>query len=189
MHDFITDISSYFELEIETIKRLDKEEINSAINAIAKARDRGATIWTMGNGGSAATACHFVCDFNKGISEKVGGKKFNLRCLSDNVPMITAIANDIDYEEVFLFQLEGVLKSDDLLIAISGSGNSKNVLKAVQYANKVGAEVVGITGYNGGTLKELSDYCMHVPVEDMQIAEDIHMMFDHMMYRVLGNKL
>ena len=189
MHDFITDINSYFELEIETIKKLDKKEINDAMNAITKAWDRGATIWTMGNGGSAATASHFVCDFNKGISEKIGGKKFNLRCLSDNVSMLTAIANDIDYEDVFSFQLEGVMEPRDLLIAISGSGNSKNVLKAAQYAQKIGAKVVGVTGYNGGELKELSDYCMHVPVEDMQVAEDIHMMFDHMMFRVLGNKL
>lgn len=178
------DIKNYFDRLVDTVNKLDVDEITEAVEAIRAAYDREATIYVFGNGGSAATASHFVCDFNKGISEK-RNRKFNLICLSDNTPIVTAIANDISYDEIFSFQLENKLKADDLIIAISGSGNSKNVIKAVEYAKAIGTKVVGITGYSGGKLKELADYHMHVNIDDMQITEDVHMAFDHMMYRVL----
>lgn len=181
-------IKAYFEREKEVINSLNFDEIAEAVEAIKAAYEREATIYVFGNGGSSATASHFVCDFNKGICEKLD-KKFNLICLSDNTPIITAIANDISYDDVFVFQLKNKLKSDDLILAISGSGNSKNVIKAVEYAREVGTKIVGITGYSGGKLKELSDYKMHVNIDDMQIAEDLHMAFDHMMYRVLTDNL
>lgn len=180
-------IKQYFDRLSTTISELNIEEISEAVNAIREAYEREATIYIFGNGGSAATASHFVCDFNKGISENLD-KKFNLVCLSDNTPIVTAIANDISYDDIFYFQLKNKLKADDLIIAISGSGNSKNVIKAVEYAKEIGTEVVGITGYSGGKLKELSDYYMHVNIDDMQITEDIHMAFDHMMYRVLTDE-
>lgn len=180
-------IKSYFEREKEVISNLDYDEIAAAVEVIKAAYEREATIYVFGNGGSAATASHFVCDFNKGICEKLD-KKFNLICLSDNTPILTAIANDISYEDVFYFQLKNKLKKDDLILAISGSGNSKNVIKAVEYAKQIGTKVVGITGYSGGKLREISDYKMHVAIEDMQITEDIHMAFDHMMYRVLTDE-
>ena len=186
MLDFTKNIEVYFNLECATIQSLDITAINTAINAIIDARNRGAVIYTMGNGGSASTAGHMVCDFAKGASQALGGKKFLFECLSDNIAIVTAIANDISYDDVFSFQLKGKLKPEDLIIAISGSGNSKNVIKAVEYAKKVGTKVIGITGYQGGKLKEMCDYSMHVPIDDMQIAEDIHMMFDHMMMRVIG---
>lgn len=189
MKEFQDDIRDYFQLEMETIRRLDVDAINLAMNAIADARDRGAVIYTMGNGGSAATASHFVCDFSKGASEALGGEKFHFHCLSDNIPIFSAIANDIGYEDVFLFQLEKTLGPEDLVIAISGSGNSENIIRAVKYARSIGAPVIGVTGYSGGRLKELADYSMHVPLNDMQVTEDIHMMFDHMMLRVLGRRL
>lgn len=181
-------IKAYFEREKEVINSLNFDEIAEAVEAIKAAYEREATIYVFGNGGSSATASHFVCDFNKGICEKLD-KKFNLICLSDNTPILTAIANDISYDDVFVFQLKNKLKSDDLILAISGSGNSKNVIKAVEYAREVGTKIVGITGYSGGKLKELSDYKMHVNIDDMQIAEDLHMAFDHMMYRVLTDNL
>lgn len=181
-------ILTYYEREIATIKAMNFEEIEAAVQAIKDAYDREATIYTFGNGGSAATASHFVCDFNKGICEKLD-KKFNLICLNDNTPIVMAIANDISYEDVFSFQLVNKLKPTDLIIAISGSGNSKNVIKAVEYAKSIGCKVVGMTGYSGGKMNELADYRMHVPVDDMQITEDLHMSFDHMMYRVLTDAL
>lgn len=186
MRNYQPAITEYFTREIDTIKRLNLDELNEAMNAILDARNRAATIWTMGNGGSAATASHFVCDFAKGASEAMGGKKFDFRCLSDNTPILTAIGNDISYDDIFRFQLEGILKPEDLIIAISGSGNSKNVIRAVEYAKEIGAKVIGLTGYSGGKLKELADYRMHVPIDDMQITEDIHMIFDHMMMKLLG---
>ncbi len=181
-------IREYYNRLADTISKLDIEEIEIAVEAIKAAYDREAVIYTLGNGGSAATASHLVCDFNKGICE-CQEKKFNLVCLSDNTPMITAIANDISYDDIFYFQIKNKLKKDDLIIAISGSGDSKNVIKAVEYAKHIGTKVVGITGYSGGKLRELADYNMHVDIRDMQITEDIHMSFDHMMYRVLTEEL
>ena len=95
-----------------------------------------------------------------------------------------AIANDIGYEEIFRFQLRGRLRPGDICIGISGSGNSKNVVNAVQYAKSQGNQVVGITGYQGGKLKEIADYSLHVPIQSMQITEDIHMIFDHLMMSI-----
>ncbi len=181
-------IREYFEREKEIISNLDYAELAKAVSAIRDAYEREATIYSFGNGGSSATASHFVCDFNKGICEELD-KKFRLVCLNDNTPIVTAIANDLSYEEVFSFQLKNRLKPEDLILAVSASGNSKNVIRAVEYAKEVGAKVVGLTGYSGGKLKELADYHMHVNVDDMQITEDIHMAFDHMMYRVLTDAL
>lgn len=180
-------IKSYFDREIEVIKRLNIDDINAAVQAIWAAYEREATIYIFGNGGSAATASHYVCDFNKGISEKKE-KKFNFVCLNDNYPQMMAIANDISYDEVFRFPLINKLKPTDIVIGISGSGNSKNVIRAVEYAKEIGAPVVGITGYHGGKLKELADYHMDVMEDDMQISEDLHMIFDHMMYFVLNQE-
>lgn len=180
-------IKGYFDREIEVIRKLDLEDLNAAIGAIWAAYEREATIYIFGNGGSAATASHFVCDFNKGISEN-RSKKFHFVCLSDNTPMLTAIANDISYDDVFRYQLAGKLKPTDLVIGISGSGSSRNVINAVEYAKSIGTPVIGITGYDGGRLGEIADYHMDAKVDDMQISEDIHMIFDHMMYFVLTQK-
>ena len=179
-------IKSYFDREIDVIKRLNIDDINAAVQAIWAAYEREATIYIFGNGGSAATASHFVGDFNKGISEKKE-KKFHFVCLNDNIPQMMAIANDISYDEVFRYPLVNRLKPTDLVIGISGSGNSKNVICAVEYAKEIGAPVVGITGYHGGKLKELADYHMDVMEDDMQISEDLHMVFDHMMYFVFNH--
>lgn len=176
-------IRSYLNRDIEVIKRLDIDEIHKAMGAIWDAYEREATIYIFGNGGSAATASHFVCDFNKGVSEKKD-RKFNFVCLNDNTSLVMAIANDISYEDVFRFQLLNKLKPTDLVIGISGSGNSRNVIRAVEYAKEIGTPVIGITGYHGGKLKELADYHMDAMEDDMQISEDMHMIFDHMMYYV-----
>ena len=158
------------------------------MNAIYGAYKKGGTIYVCGNGGSASTASHMQNDFNKGISEYVD-LKFNFCCLNDNISTLMAVANDIGYEEVFRFQLLNKIKKNDLFIGISGSGNSKNVLNAAEYAKKQGISIIGMTGYSGGKLKEMADYCMHVDENDMQIAEDIHMTFDHMMMKIFYNLL
>lgn len=137
-------------------------------------------IYIFGNGGSSATASHFQNDFGKGVSEYVEDK-FRFQCLNDNVATLMAVANDIGFEEVFRFQLNGVIEPGDIVIAISGSGNSKNVINAVEYAKSCGNKIIGLTGYSGGKLKELSDISLHVPVNSMQVTEDIHMVFDHLM--------
>ena len=186
--DYQNHIGAYFEKLIDTIEKLDIEQINDAMREIEKAYKRQGTIYIFGNGGSAATASHIVCDFNKGISDQKE-KKFNVVCLNDNIPTITAIANDIGYEEVFRYQLQSKLKENDLVIAISGSGNSQNILLAAEYAKSKGIPIVALCGYDGGKLKQIANYCMHVNINDMQITEDIHMIFDHMMMRIFCESL
>lgn len=188
MVDFKNAIKEYYEREIECIKRFNLDEINEAMNAILDTYNNGGTIYVCGNGGSASTASHMQNDFNKGISEYVD-KKFNFYCLNDNVSTMMAVANDIGYDEVFRFPLINKLKDNDLFIGISGSGNSKNVLNAAEYAKECGVKVIGITGYSGGKLKEIADYKMHVDENDMQIAEDLHMTFDHMIMKIFYNYL
>lgn len=188
MIDFKNAIKEYYEREIECIKRFNLDELNEAMNVILDTYKNGGTIYVCGNGGSASTASHMQNDFNKGISEYVD-QKFNFYCLNDNVSTMMAVANDIGYEEVFRFPLLNKITDKDLFIGISGSGNSKNVLNAAEYAKERGAKVVGITGYSGGKLKEMADYKMHVDENDMQIAEDLHMTFDHMMMKIFYNYL
>ncbi len=188
MIDYKADISAYLEEEIRTIQNLDIEQVNHALNLLLTAFENRNTVYIFGNGGSSATASHYQNDFNKGVSEHTD-KKFNFLCLNDNVATVMAIANDIGFEEVFRFQLQGHITPNDLVVAISGSGNSKNVINAVEYAKELGCKVIGLTGFDGGKLKGLSDVSLHAPVNSMQITEDIHMIFDHLMMSVFYKTL
>lgn len=181
--DFTKDINNYLLGLTEVIKKLDIQEINQTMNTILQKYEDEATIYIFGNGGSAATASHYVCDFNKGVSLD-RKKKFRFICLNDNVPTVMAIANDLSYDDIFSVQLDGKVKKEDLIIAVSGSGNSKNVINGVKKAKEAGCTVVGITGYDGGMIKELSDYYLHVDIDDMQKVEDVHMIFDHLMMKI-----
>lgn len=186
--DYRNEIKDYLAHEIQILHHLDVDAINQALNLLVQTTERGNTIYVFGNGGSSATASHYQNDFNKGISEHIE-KKFKLQCLNDNVATLMAVANDIGFEEVFRFQLRGQLKSGDVVMAISGSGNSKNVINAVEYAKMQGNSIIGLTGYDGGRLKELSDISLHVPVDSIQITEDVHLIFDHLMMSVLYKTL
>lgn len=182
--DYKKQIKSYIDEELRIMESLDTDSINEVLNSLEKARLAGHTVYICGNGGSAATASHFVCDFNKGVSDALE-QKYNFICLNDNVPTMMAVANDTDYNNVFEYPLHGRIQPEDIFIGISGSGNSENVLRAASYAKEIGATVIGITGYDGGRLKQMSDLSLHVPIDNMQITEDIHMMFDHLMMYVL----
>ena len=188
MKDYISEVNTYLEHEIDTLKALDVNEINAALNLLLETFEGGNTVFVFGNGGSSATASHFQNDFNKGVSEHTE-KKFNFLCLNDNVATVMAVANDIGFDEVFRFQLIGHMRPGDVVLAISGSGNSRNVINAVEYAKEQGAKVIGLTGFGGGKLKELSDVSLHVPVNSMQITEDIHMVFDHLMMSIFYRSL
>ena len=188
MKNYTNEITAYLEQEIMVLRSLDTEAINRALNLLLETFERGNTVFVFGNGGSSATASHFQNDFNKGVSEHTE-KKFNFLCLNDNVATVMAVANDIGFEEVFRFQLRGHMRSGDVVMAISGSGNSKNVLNAVEYAKEQGAKVIGLTGFDGGKLKSLSDVSLHAPVNSMQITEDVHMIFDHLMMSVFYRDL
>ncbi len=180
MRDYKEEIQDYLTHEVETIRALDVNAINSALNLLEEAFERESTVYIFGNGGSSATASHFQNDFNKGVSEHTE-KKFRFHCLNDNVATLMAISNDLGFENVFRQQIIGRLRPGDIAIAISGSGNSPNIINAVEYAKEQGTKIIGITGYDGGKLKALSDVSLHAPVNSMQIAEDIHMIFDHLM--------
>lgn len=181
-------VDKYLKKEIEILEKLDKEKLCAALEVLVNALNDDRDIYIFGNGGSSATASHFQNDFNRGVSEHTE-KKFRFHCLNDNVPTIMAIANDISFDEVFRQQLINKVKDTDIIMAISGSGNSKNVINAVEYAKQCGAYVIGITGYDGGKLYQMADLNLHVPVNSMQITEDVHMIFDHLMMSVLYKTL
>lgn len=188
MVDFKKDIQAYYEKEEKIIKSFNVDELNEAMNALLEAYNKEATIYVFGNGGSSATASHMMVDFNKGACSEVE-KRFHFVCLNDNIPTLMAIGNDIGFENVFYYQLENKLTKNDVILAISGSGNSHNIIKAVEYAKQQGVKIIGMTGYDGGKLDKLSDYHLHAPIDDMQITEDIHMSFDHMMMQIFWRYL
>ena len=156
MKNYENEIKAYYEELSSTLLKLDYVEISKAMNALVECYENGGTVYVFGNGGSSATASHMVCDFNKGVSMKKS-KKFNFVCLSDNTPIITALANDISYDDVFSYQIEKILTKNDLILAISGSGNSKNVIKACNVAKDAGVKIIGMTGYDGGKLYQMAD--------------------------------
>lgn len=143
--DFYKDIANYLNRLQETIAKLNHDEINTFINLLIAARDEEKQIFIMGNGGSASTASHFCCDFNKGSSYGFD-KRFKFICLNDNVPGMMAYANDVSYDDIFVEQLKNFFQPGDYVIGISGSGNSKNVLKAIEYAKENGGVTIGLTG-------------------------------------------
>lgn len=185
--DYTQDIDGYLGRLKAVFDSLDKKQIDTVMNVLVDTYEKEKTVYIFGNGGSAATASHYVCDFNKGVSIHLK-KKFRFVCLNDNVATVMAIANDCGYENVFSMQLEEKLEEGDVLLAISGSGNSKNVIKAVEYAKSRGNKIISLTGYSGGKLLELADYPIHANVNDMQLAEDVHMMLCHMMSSILARK-
>jgi D-sedoheptulose 7-phosphate isomerase len=186
--DFVPQISEYFDRLKATIDLVSRDEVNKLLALLLDALEGGKTVFTLGNGGSASTASHYAADFNKGLSYGKA-RRFRFICLSDNTATLTAYANDVAYEEAFVEQLRNFLEPGDLVIAISGSGNSRNLLKAVEYANRSGAITVGLTGYDGGELKKIAKHGVHIPIADMQITEDLHLVLDHLCYAVLGRFL
>lgn len=182
--NYLNDLQTYLDREIRAIQSLKLEDINIVMNLLENARLDHKRVFICGNGGSAATASHYAGDFNKGVSESLD-IKYDFECLSDNVPTMMAVANDIGYEEIFRHTLRNKMKKGDILIGISGSGNSMNIVNAMEYAKSIGGLTVAIVGYDGGKMKGLADYSIHIEINDMQISEDIHMILDHVMMSVL----
>lgn len=180
-------IDSYLDSLVSTINALDKNEIVELINLIFETYQNDKQIFIFGNGGSASTASHFACDLSKGVSYGKN-KKIKAIALTDNIPIITAYSNDVSYDDIFSEQLKNFLNPGDLVIAISGSGNSKNIIKAVEYANSRGITTIGLTGYDGGKLKKIAKFSVNTNVNDMGIAEDIHLSLCHIVKRTaMGN--
>lgn len=174
----------YFELLIKSAQAAPINAINQAVNLINTAVENDKTIFVCGNGGSALTASHYVTDWSKmrWINKK---EKLKAYCLSDNIGMLTAYANDLCYEDVFSEPLKNYSSTGDLLVVVSGSGNSENVVRAIKTAKILGLATVGLSGFAGGQVRELSDVSVHFPVSDMQIVEDLHLSFGHIVMKSL----
>ena len=165
------------------LDKIDENVINEIVFAIESTLEKKSRIYILGNGGSSATASHMVNDLGAGLRRREI-MNFDITSLGDNSPVVTAIANDIGYENIFYMQLKGLISKDDVIIAISCSGDSPNVVKAVDYAKKMGCTIIGITGFEGGYLKERADIQFHIdaPKGEYGLVEDIHMILDHIIY-------
>jgi len=173
-----TYLNRYVEGLKSNLDGIPREKFSEIAEALAKARDKGKRVYVMGNGGSASTASHMACDLGKGAITP-GKKRFKVVSLPDNTASLTAWANDTSYDNVFSEQLDNLLEEGDLVIAISGSGNSPNILKALELARKRKAKTIGLTGYDGGRMKQLCDICLIVPSDSMQKIEDAHLIVEH----------
>ncbi len=176
-------VKGYLEYLKSVLDQINLDDVTDFINVIKTARDDGQFVYFIGNGGSAATASHFANDL--AIGTRSSSKPFRIMSLTDNVPVLTAIGNDFGYEEIFTKQLEAYLKPNDVVVAISASGNSPNVVKALELAKKVSAKTVSLTGFDGGKIKSMADVNVHVPSVKGEYGpvEDVHMIFDH----IIGN--
>lgn len=166
------------------LKQIPVDSIELAIDEIGKVVQNGNAIFTCGNGGSALTASHFVTDWSK-MSWTNKGKPFRAYCLSDNIGMLTAYSNDISYADVFAENLKNYASPGDMLIVVSGSGNSENVIRAIDAAKKLSIRTIALSGFDGGKVNHLADTSVHVPIHDMQIVEDLHLSFGHMVMKSL----
>lgn len=171
--------AGYFDYLHILLKTIDKNELERFLEILLNARDRGSKIYLLGNGGSATTAAHFVNDLCKYASR--GKKKFKALNLTDNISWFSAIANDEGYENVFVRQLENYLQKDDVVVGISASGNSDNIIKAFDFANGQGAISIAIVGFDGGKMKEIAKAFVHLPTEKGEYGpvEDFHLILDH----------
>jgi D-sedoheptulose 7-phosphate isomerase len=177
IYEYITDLKA-------ELDRTPIAQINTTIGILNDARYRGAQIFIMGNGGSASTATHFVCDLLKNTRVE-GIPSFKVTGLADNLAVVSALANDEGYENIFSQQLSVLLQPQDVVIGISTSGNSPNVLQAVETANRLGAFTIAFTGYEGGQLGEISDLNVCFPSNCIERIEDAHLIFEHIICKVL----
>lgn len=177
-------VPNYMSAHVQLSQQLDYQAFQGGIDMISAAFDAGKKIITCGNGGSAFTASHYITDWNKMVN-LVTGKKFRGVSLCDNVGLITAFGNDLSYSDVFSGQVDALMDEGDLLVVVSGSGNSLNIIKAIEAARRAAGKVLGIVGYDGGKVMPLCDHTVWVRSFDMQLCEDVHLMFGHMVMKTL----
>lgn len=180
--------SDYFGKLKDTLDKIDTRAIEKVVKILLDCRENRGTMYIFGNGGSAANASHIAGDFLKGISFGMD-KRFRTHCLNDNIAGTTAITNDLSYEEIFIEQLKTYLSPGDVVIGISGSGNSENVVKAIRWAREQKAVTIGLTGYKGGKLAETAEIVLHVPVHDMEVTEDVHTIIFHAIKQEVNRRI
>ncbi|MBL8487333.1 MAG: SIS domain-containing protein [Rhodocyclaceae bacterium] len=183
-HPLSQDSATYLQKLKRVLDTLDTDQIDRAVGLIADAWQAGRQVITLGNGGSSMTALHFITDWNKSVF-MASGKPFRGRSLVDNMGLVMAYGNDISFQDIFREQLKNLLEPGDLVIAISGSGNSENVIRAVEYANQNGGVTLGLCGYSGGRLKQIAHHHVWAAVDDMQLSEDVHAIFGHIVMQAL----
>ena len=188
MNNSEDNVQHYFNKVTETIENLDKQAVENLLEVFLECYNKENTIFIFGNGGSGATASHVAGDFVKGVSYGLD-KRFKFICLNDNASALSAISNDLSYEEVFVEQLKNFVKKDDLVVGLSGSGNSVNVVKAFEYAKSKNAKTVALCGFSGGKIKQIADITVHVPIHDMEITEDLHLIIFHALKHMLTVRL
>ena len=172
-------VGGYLESLRGVMETLDRDAFGRAIEILREAYANDRQIFIAGNGGSAAAANHFVCDFGKNAAP-IDGRRFRVISLSDNVEKITAFANDISFDEIFSQQLKNLMNERDVLITVSASGNSPNIVKACEYARARNAPIIALTGFSGGKSRACADAPLHVDAENYEQAEDAHLIILHM---------
>ena len=182
-------VAQYFHDLGRLMAEIPHAEIDEIIAVLHRAFEEERTVFVFGNGGSASSASHMVSDMNKGLADARRHKRMKVMSLTDNVPILTACANDRGYETVFAEQLKNFIQAGDVAFAISCSGESANVLLALATARQAGAFTVGLAGFAGGAMKDLCDVCAVVPSENMQMIEDVHHAILHSMFTVLREKI
>lgn len=180
----------YKEYLNKSIDSVDVKQIENFINVLIDAFKNEKTIFIIGNGGSAASASHMAQDLSKGTRLALGQKKrFKALSLTDNTAFITALGNDDGYDTIFEQQLINFAKPGDIVLAISGSGNSPNIIKAIEWANENGLTTIGVTGFDGGKLRKINHHSLHVPLNDMCTAESVHSLLFHYIIIELQNRV
>lgn len=184
------DFNSYKNLVIDTMDSLETAEIDKFMDMLIDAYKNDKFVYVIGNGGSAANASHLAQDLAKGTrASKEQVKRIKALSLTDNTPFITAQGNDEGYETIFEQQLRTFAKLGDYVVAISGSGNSPNIITAIEWANNNGLTTIGITGYDGGKLRKMAHHCVHVNLNEMCTAESVHSIIFHYVILELREKL
>lgn len=185
-----TKAQEYFEMYKEVVAQLPYSAVDEIIEELLLRYEQGRAVFLFGNGGSAALASHIACDLGKGtVVNGDSQTRFRVVALTDNIPLMTAWANDSSYDRIFAEQLQNLVYRGDVAFAISGSGNSPNVLAGLQVARAVGAVTIGLTGFQGGKMKALCDHCVVVPSNNMQIIEDFHLSVAHAMFSVIRDRI
>ena len=182
-------VTRYLDEVSDAARRVDVAAITDLLDLLEAAYRECRSVFVIGNGGSAANASHFAQDLSKGALPSPRSKRFRVLSLTDNTAFMTAVSNDMGYEHVFDFQLRQFAEAGDVLVAISGSGNSPNILKAVEFAHEAGMQVVSVTGFDGGRLRPLGDIQLHVPCDDMCQSEAVHAVLFHLVTDLLKARL
>ncbi len=185
IHDYFTRVKNSID-EMENPEYLEK--IDKIVEILMEARAQKQQIFVMGNGGSGATASHLMCDLGK-MTICPDSPRFKIIALTDNIPLMLAWANDSCYDDIFVEQLKNLMDPGDVILGISGSGNSPNVIKAIDYANEHGGITIGWTGFEGGKLANAAQTALVVPSHNMQRIEDVHMVLTHLVSSLIRDKI